>query len=99
MLLRTGGIAARYGRDPVKRGLRNPWDRTQVAKLVDAVRGENGLIVEALFSDADPAQLVTDYFNLLFSMLHRLVVYLASDTIKRCIENSRSFHKVYQNCQ
>lgn len=60
-------------------------NRTQVAVLVDAVRREDGFIVKVLFSDTNPAQLVTDYFYLFFGTLHKEDAYLAGDTIKRCI--------------
>lgn len=59
--------------------------RAQVAAIVDAVRREDGLIVKALLSDPNPAQLVTDYFYLFFGTLHQDDTYLAGDMIKRCI--------------
>jgi len=47
----------------LKRGLLQPGKRTQVAAAVDAVHREDSRIVEVLFPDADPAQLVTDFFD------------------------------------
>jgi hypothetical protein len=73
---------------PGKNGMKelvDPEDRAEVAFLVDAVRREYGFIGQAFFPDTDPAQLVTDYFYLFYSILHRVYVYLAGDTIKRCI--------------
>lgn len=48
-------------------------NRTQVAAGVDAVRQEDGFIIKALFTNTDPAQLVTDYPDFFFSSLHRIM--------------------------
>ena len=63
---------------------RDPGNRAQVAELVDAVRREDGCIVQFLFPDTDPAQLVTDSSYLCFSAYHNDDALLAGDTIKRC---------------
>jgi hypothetical protein len=60
-------------------------DGTQVAARINIIRQEDGFIVKALFSDANPAQLVTDYSYLFFSTLHKGDPSLAGDTIKKCV--------------
>nr|WP_321506812.1 hypothetical protein [uncultured Methanoregula sp.] len=69
----------------LQRGFLDPGQRTEVSELVDAVQPEDCLIGQGFLPDTDPAQLVTDYFYLLFSVLHRVDAYLAGDPIKRCI--------------
>jgi len=64
----------------------NPGNRAEVAELVDAVRCENGCIVQLLFPDTDPAQLVTDSSYLSFRTYHSNDASLAGDTIKRCMK-------------
>ena len=56
--------------------------RAQVAELADAVRRENGFIVQALLPHTNPAYLVTDYSYLFFSTEHNDDASLAVDTIK-----------------
>ena len=84
----THGPVLRYGEKMMRR-LRDPGCHTQVAFLVDAIPREDGCIVKPLLPDTDSAQLITDYFYLFNSILHSPDVYLAGDTLKRCIEIAR----------
>jgi hypothetical protein len=47
-----------------KKGSGNPENRTEIALLVDTVRSKDRCIVKVIFPDTDPAQLVTDSFDL-----------------------------------
>jgi hypothetical protein len=51
----------------------DPGYRAEVAATVDAVLREDRCIVEILLPDPDPAQLVTDDFDLFHSILHRIM--------------------------
>lgn len=79
------------GRRCSKKRSLNPGYRAQVAELVDAVRRQNGLIVQVLFPDTYSAQLVTDSSYLGFSTDHNDDAPLAGDTIKGCMKNKFCF--------
>ena len=68
------------------RRLQDPGCHAEITFLVDVVHREDCCIVKLFFPDTDPAQLVTDYFYLFYSILHSPDAYLAGDTLKRCIE-------------
>jgi len=77
-----------YGGKRVQKGSGNPRDHTEIAFLVDVVQCEDGFIVKTFLPDADPAELVTDYFYFFNSILHRDSAYLAGDTIKRWVRRT-----------
>jgi len=46
------------------------WNGAQLAEFVDTIGCQNGLVIHFFLADADPAQLVTNYSDILFSGLH-----------------------------
>jgi hypothetical protein len=76
-----------------KKTLRGPYDRAEVAFPVDTVQCQDGFIIQVVFPDPDPAQLVTDSSEFRFSAYHGDNGYLAGDPIKGCMEKPRIYLK------
>jgi hypothetical protein len=47
------------------------WYGAQLAEFVDPIGRKDGLIIHFFLADADPAQLVTDYPDILLGVLHK----------------------------
>ena len=52
-------------------GRDNFWDGAQLAEFVDPIGCQDGLIIHFFLADTDPAQLVTNYPDIFFSVLHK----------------------------
>jgi hypothetical protein len=67
------------------------WNGTQLAEFVDTIGCQDCLIIHVFLTNADPAQLVTDYPDIFFSGLHNGRYYFIYDTIKGCFLKTRVF--------
>jgi hypothetical protein len=61
------------------------WNGAQLAEFVDTIGCQNCLVIHIFLTDTDPAQLVTNDPDILFSGLHNGGVHFFYDTIKRCL--------------
>jgi hypothetical protein len=73
------------------------WNGAQLAEFVDAIGCQDCLVIHVFLANADPAQLVTDYSDILFSGLHNGRYYFFYDTIKRCFYKNTVFYSFKKN--
>ena len=72
------------------------WNSAQLAEFVDAIGGQDCLVIHFFLANPDPAQLVTDYSDILFSGLHNGRYYFFYDTIKRCFFKNTVFYHFFE---
>jgi len=69
------------------------WNGAQLAVFVDIIRCQNGLVIQFFLSDADPAQLVTNYSDIFFSVLHNgRVMFLVRHDKEMFLKNTGIFY-------
>jgi hypothetical protein len=65
-------------------GRDNFWNGAKLAEFIDTIRCQDCLVIHFFLADTYPAQLVTNYSDILFGVLHNGIPYFFYDTIKRC---------------